>query len=165
MKSTVKKICFTGHRKINCIENLTIIIEEKLSALIENGASEFYAGGALGWDMLCEQTVLRLRENFPHIKLHLILPCFPEFQTKMWEDTEKAAYYKILKSADSVEYLSAEYTKDCMQKRNARLVELADCCVCYYNNSRNLSGTAQTLRIARKKGIEIINLFVSENDS
>ena len=47
--------------------------------------------------------------------------------------------------------------KNCIKKRNARLVNLADCFVCYYYKSR--SGTGQTIRMAQKNKLEIINLY------
>ena len=47
-----------------------------------------------------------------------------------------------------------------MKQRNARMVELVDCCVAYYDESSNArSGTGQTVRMADLKGIEVINLF------
>ena len=65
-------------------------------------------------------------------------------------------YKEILQAADSVTVLSEHYTEDCMKRRNACLVELADCCICYCNNPR--SGTGQTVRMAKDNGIETINL-------
>ena len=62
-------------------------------------------------------------------------------------------------AADDVEYIGSEYTKDCMKRRNARMIELSDGCVCYYDESVGRSGTGQTVRMAESKGIEIINLF------
>ena len=47
----------------------------------------------------------------------------------------------------------------CMQKRNARLVELSDICVCYLNEKRSNGGTAQTVRMAKKGGVDVVNLF------
>lgn len=152
-------VFFTGHRTI---ENSKKIIEKlmaTLKKLILNGATDFYAGGALGWDMICEEAVLILRENyFPHIKLHLILPCPPEEQTAHWSTFDKEVYRKILEAADSVEILSEHYTKDCMKNRNARLAELGDICVCYFDENRRRSGTAQTVRMAERLGREILNM-------
>ncbi len=45
-----------------------------------------------------------------------------------------------------------------MKIRNAKLIELADVCVCYYNLSQYASGTGQTVRMAQKKEIKIINI-------
>lgn len=99
------------------------------------------------------------------IKLHLVLPCSNEEQTKNWSYNDKQEFYAILMAADDIEYIGSEYTKECMKKRNAQMVELADCCVCYYDDSIARSGTGQTVRMANAKGIEVINLFdmASEN--
>lgn len=152
----IKSICFTGHRKIDNTEFLHKKLELTLRALIENGGVDFYAGGAIGWDMLCEQTVLMLRKEYPHIRLHLILPCCEAEQTKNWTDGDKAELHRILLSANSAEYVSQHYHSSCMKLRNTVLVDSAECCVCYYKFSK--SGTGQTVRMAQSKGIKIINL-------
>ena len=47
-----------------------------------------------------------------------------------------------------------------MKARTARLVELAsDYCICYWNPKDFRSGTGQTVRMAQKKVIEIINML------
>lgn len=71
MKS--KAACFTGHRTLP-EENLPEIaerLENALIALIEQDYCYFSAGGALGFDTLAAQTVLRLRERYPQIRLIL----------------------------------------------------------------------------------------------
>ena len=153
----IKCCCFTGHRKINVTNELIVRLNKTLTDLIENGATDFYAGGALGWDSIAAEAVLKLREIYPQIKLHLVLPCSSEEQTIKWSDTQKAEYQNIPNAADKVEYTSDRYYDGCMKVRNARLVELADCCVCYYDN-RSRSGTGQTVRMAMNKKIKIINL-------
>lgn len=156
----MKHVCFTGHRKIKINQDLAPHLEEILRKLIqEENAVEFYSGGAIGWDMLCAQTVLNLRNEFPHIKLNLILPCSNEEQTALWNELDKKLFMKILSAANSVEFTSDKYYNGCMKKRNQRLVELSDFCVCYYNIRNKFSGTGQTVRIAESKGIPIINLY------
>lgn len=65
----------------------------------------------------------------------------------------------ILSAADSVEQTSGHYYNGCMKVRNARLVELADCCFCYWNPNRKRSGTGQTVRMAHKKNIMVVNFY------
>lgn len=155
----MNKVFFTGHRTIENDKETIKKLMDTLKKLISEGASDFYAGGALGWDILCEEAVIALRENLAHhIKLHLILPCPPEEQTAHWSAFDKEVYRKIYDSADSVEVLSEHYTKDCMKNRNAYLAELGDFCVCYFNENRRRSGTAQTVRMAEKLGKEILNM-------
>lgn len=151
-----KNCCFTGHRKIAETNILREKLEKVILNLIESGTTDFYAGGAAGFDILCEQTILKFRESYPNIKLHLILPCKENEQTYGWSCKNKAEYHRILLASDSIEYVSEQYTNGCMKKRNARLVELSDCCVCFYKLWR--SGTGQTVRMAEAKGIKVINI-------
>lgn len=158
----MKNICFTGHRKVDSANSLQIkiLLDSVICSLVKRGATDFYCGGALGWDTLCANMVLYLKKRKAlDIRLHLVLPCSNEAQTKLWSDSDKQMFYSILALADEIEYIGSDYTPDCMKKRNARLVECADCCVCYYDDSVKRSGTAQTVRMAREKGIETINIF------
>ncbi|MBD5138971.1 MAG: DUF1273 domain-containing protein [Ruminococcus sp.] len=155
----MKTVFFTGHREIKNYRETIQKLMTTLKKLILDGATDFYAGGAIGWDMICEEAVIALRENLaPHIKLHLVLPCPPEEQTARWASFDREVYRKILDAADSVEVLSEHYTKDCMKKRNARLAELGGICVCYFDENRRRSGTAQTVRMAERLGRDILNM-------
>lgn len=151
--------CFTGHRLIKNSEELQKKLLTVLETLIKDGAEDFYAGGAIGFDTIAAEAVLRLREKYPHIRLHLVLPCCRDEQTKYWTAAQKEEYDRILSLADTAEYISDAYSLDCMKRRNARLAELADCFVCFYDKKRPAGGTFQTLRMAEKKGIKIINLI------
>ena len=146
--------CFTGHRDlpIQGREELAAKLEHTIIGLIDRGIQFYGAGGARGFDTLAAQTVLKLKERYPHIKLILILPCLT--QTKNWPTTDVEEYERIKALADRVVYTSQEYTKDCMHKRNRHLVDHSSVCVCYLAN--NNSGTAYTVNYARKMGREII---------
>lgn len=156
-----KSACFTGHREISenpkkLAARLYAVLEK---LVLEDGVTDFYAGGATGFDTIAAQNVLKLRSNNPDLKLHLVLPCSNEEQTRNWTPTQKYDFKIILQRADSVEYTSEHYYRGCMGKRNARLVEnAADYCICYLDPEHK-SGTAQTVEMARKKGLTVINLF------
>ena len=155
----MSSISFTGHRKLSCdTAELSQKLYRRLEEEIQNEATDFNAGGAAGFDCLSSAVVLKLQEKYPHIRLHLILPCSNEEQTKKMTEEEKVEFYRILNFADEVEYVSEHYYDGCMKKRNTRLIELADCCFCYWDG-RKRSGIGQTVRMAQKKGIIIINLF------
>ena len=154
----MKSVCFTGHRNIKETAELKKALIKQLVKLIDQGTTDFYAGGAVGWDMLCERTVIELREKYPYVKLHLVLPCPAEEQTAKWNENDKREFMDLLSAADTVEICSEHYYDGCMKVRNQRLVELSDVCVCYYNESNKRSGTGQTVRMAERQGKEIINL-------
>ena len=152
----LKTCCFTGHRIIKITPELVQRLKDTIIKLITQGVTDFYNGGAIGFDMLCAETIIELKAEYPDIKLHLLLPCPPEEQVKGWNKAQVEKYNEILKAADSVTVVSEHYTRDCMKHRNERLVELADHCICYCTNPR--SGTGQTVRMAEEKGIDVINM-------
>lgn len=158
----MKSACFTGHR---ALKGDLKILSERLYGYIEKcitdlNLTDFYAGGSTGFDTLAAQTVLRLREIYPQIKLHLILPCSNEEQTAGWSVELRREFYRILALADDAEYSSEHYFNGCMKARNARLVELATvCCISYWNVNDFRSGTGQTVRMAQNKGLRVMNLY------
>lgn len=152
-------VCFTGHRIIKITDDINKRLMTKLEELIKDGADVFCTGGSVGWEMLCGQYILRLKKKYPHIRLKLILPCPAEEYTVHWTDKEQFDYSELLIKADEREIISEASDDSCIKKRNMRLIELADCCVCWYNESILMCGTAQTVRMANKKGIPVINLY------
>ena len=151
--------CFTGHRTLPEAELPEIAerLEGILTALIEQGYRYFGAGGALGFDTLAAQTVLRLRERYPQIRLILVLPC--RNQTRGWPQADIDTYKAIKRCADKVTYTSENYFQGCMQKRNRHLVDNSSVCICYLTKSTG--GTAYTVNYARRCGLRILNVAQS----
>ena len=156
----MSSVSFTGHRILpeNKSELSTCLYEKSEEAII-SGVTNFYFGGAYGWDQFSFLVMLKLREKYPQISLNLVLPCSNEDQTANWKEKDKAEFYRILSLADKIEYTSDHYFKNCMKMRNARLVEYADRCLCYLNPKRQRNGTAQTVRMAQNKDIPIFNFW------
>lgn len=148
--------CFTGHRQIPPERqlDLTLRLEACLCNLIAGGCFRFRAGGAMGFDRLASETVLRLREQEPSVKLELVLPCHG--QDRGWPEDESRAYRALIAQADRVTYLAEQYSPGCMQRRNLQLLAGSDVCVAYQNHFGG--GTAFTVAQAKKQGIPVINL-------
>lgn len=156
MKCREKTVCFTGHRKIPLEkkDEITRRLKETLIQLINRGYLYFGAGGALGFDTMAEQAVLSLKEEYPQIKLILVLPC--KSQANAWSTEDKEVYMEIIRKADKVVYTSQEYFRGCMQKRNRHLVDFSSVCVCYL--TKDTGGSAYTVRYAISKGLSIENV-------
>lgn len=101
-----KTACFTGHRDIPPLKRPGIKhrLEREIERSIQAGYLYFGAGGALGFDTLAAQTVLKLKERYPDIKLILVLPC--KTQTSGWKQTDIDEYERIKEAADKVVYAS-----------------------------------------------------------
>lgn len=155
--------CFTGHRKIppEQYEEIRKRLKSEITAMIQQGVIYFGAGGALGFDTMAAQTVLALREQYPQIKLILVLPC--KTQTRGWNEEEKATYENIKKACDKYIYISDAYTYGCMHERNRHLVDSSSYCICYL--TKYSGGTAYTVEYAKKKGLTVMNLAISESEN
>lgn len=153
---TYQNCCFTGHRKIEAglLPPLRAVLVATLTDLIEGGCLHFYAGGALGFDTLAAEETLALRERYPGVALHLLLPC--RDQCRSWAPLDVARYEAILTQADSYCYLGEAYSSAAMAMRNRALVERADICIAFLR--REASGAGQTVRTARRAGLPVINL-------
>lgn len=149
--------CFTGHRVIPQEERsvLSQRLTAQVRAQIANGVTDFYAGGALGFDTLAALTVLALKKEFPQIRLLLALPCCAEEQTRSWSEADKRIYELILASSDEKTVLSEHYWPGCMHVRNRYMVDRSSVCICYL--TKNKGGTASTVAYAQKKGLAIVS--------
>lgn len=156
MANISNRACFTGHRIIAKQDEakLRCDLDSTLRTLISYGVNSFICGGAIGFDTLAARTVLRLKNDFPDIKLVLILPC--KNQDAKWNQRQRDEYASILRQADFVEYVSDDYTSTCMHDRNRRMVDICGYCISYLR--RKSSGTQYTVSYAESKGRVVIGL-------
>lgn len=152
----IKTCCFTGHRNID--KETRLELEELLEASIEKfimaGITVYRAGGALGFDTLAAQKVLKLRKTHPEITLELILPC--KDQKNGWGVKDVQTYEEILSEANSVVFLHDKYRRGCMHERNRALVDGSVVCLSYCTS--RTGGTAYTVDYAKKNDVCVINL-------
>ncbi len=152
-----KSVCFSGHRAVPEEEKQAIYDEllRLIRELILKGCTEFYAGGAVGFDMMAEEAVLQLKGEFPKIHLHLKIPY--RGHNKYWSDIDKEDFEKILQCADSTEYLYEKYTKWSFFERNKKMVDSASLLICYLRE--NKGGTFRTVKYAMENNIEVVNIL------
>lgn len=151
-----KSCCFTGHRVIpkDDYYRVMLLLRQSVENKIKEGFTDFYAGGALGFDTLAALTVLRLKIVYKNIRLHLILPCIN--QAEKWSREDQRIYEKIKDESDSVEYISFEYTPYCMNQRNRSLVDKSSCCIAYCTQTNG--GSAYTIGYAMDNDVEVDNI-------
>lgn len=103
---------------------------------------------------MAAKTVLELKQQYPQIRLILVLPCVDQIHG--WKQYDIDEYERIKSLADKVVYTSRAYTSGCMHKRNRHLVDHSSLCICYL--TRASGGTAYTVRYAASKNLKTINL-------
>lgn len=145
-----KTCAFTGHRNLGADFNKKDL-ERVIKGLIKGGFTTFLVGMAVGFDTECFKILEKLRET-ENIKIIACIPC--ETQDYKFSEKQKEEYKKMLNSADEKIYVSKEYTKTCMFKRNMFMVDSASVLVAYLNSDRG--GTFQTVNYAKRKNVNII---------
>ncbi|MBQ7076305.1 MAG: DUF1273 family protein [Clostridia bacterium] len=149
--------CFTGHRII-AKQDMEMLKEDLIMTLIQlieqYDVQYFCAGGALGFDTMCAKAVLELKEKYPHIQLILILPC--KNQTEKWKEKDIEVYNDILSKCDNHIYVEENYTKDCMLKRNRKMVDCVKYVITYIR--RDFGGSVYTKKYAESQGKTVITL-------
>lgn len=152
----ISNLCFTGHRDISAddLPKITKVLTETAEEQIKDGITDFFSGGACGFDLLAEEAVIGLKSKYPFISLHIILPC--RDYDKNWPLSLRRRQSSVLEKADEVIYLFDHYFKGCPLARDRRLVEESSVCVCYLK--RDSGGTYFTVGEAKKQGLKIINI-------
>ena len=156
--------CFTGHRpnalpafgreSAEEMQSLILLLDRAVNDALENGVTDFYVGGAQGFDTLAAEAVLRMRWLFPSLSLHLALP--GRDQTKGWSCLDLSRYETILQSAAEVWYAAELCSPESMRRRNRYLVDHAGRCIAYLR--RMHGGTLYTVNYALDSGIPVDNL-------
>ena len=160
----------TGHRpkslpwgydenKQSCL-NFKAETTKVFEGAIKYGLNTFLTGMAEGFDMIGAEILFELRKTH-NIKVIAVVPCLG--QAIRWSSEQQKRYKRILTQCDDVIILSDYYYKDCMNDRNTYMVDNSSVCIACWNGKP--SGTGNTVRFAKEKGlkIRIINPNINSN--
>ncbi len=147
-----KTCAVTGHRDLSLGVDIALV-EGVLRSAIESGYENFMVGMALGFDFLCFRILEKLRKEKP-IKIIACVPC--RGQADKFSDPQKEEYLRMLFSSDKTVVLSETYTKYCMQRRNAYMVDNSSLLIAYRRKEKG--GTNNTVKYAESKGVTIISV-------
>ena len=155
--------CFTGHRSQNlpwgfnendnrCLKVKKILRTEIIEA-IKHGYTTFFSGMAIGFDLICAETVIDLKKDFPNIKLIGVLPC--RNQDYKWTEQNKTRYRKLLEKLDGIRCIYDEYIgKQCMIERNKFMVNNSSLMIALFDGKA--SGTKSTIEYAKSQELKIV---------
>ena len=139
----------TGHRVLSS-DFSKEELRAALRALAAAGVRTFLCGMALGFDLLCAEEVLLLREELP-VRLVACIPCAD--QAARYPKSARERYERILDRCDERAVLHERYCDGCMFERNRYMVDRADLLLAYYTGRRG--GTKYTVGYAEKRGIPV----------
>ncbi len=153
-------VAFTGHRAMTYAAGDSVgALRERLDATLQElyacGARTFYSGMAEGFDLLAARAVLDLRREYSDIQLIAAVPF--RAQAAGFSAVVRRDYEQILRSANRVEVLAEEYSRECFLRRDDYMVERSATVVAWFDG--RAGGTAYTVSRARSLGREVINLY------
>ncbi|MCI8526371.1 MAG: DUF1273 domain-containing protein [Oscillospiraceae bacterium] len=128
---------------------------QALSQLHREGADVFLCGMARGCDLYFAEAVLDLRRSAPEVELWAVLPC--PSQADRWPAAERRRYRLLCRACRQVVMLQEAYTPGCMLRRNAWILDHADCLLTVYDGGSG--GTAWTVREAARRGLTVVPLW------
>lgn len=152
-----KTCCFTGHRDIPERDRVQICqrAERIIRQLYSRGVRYFGVGGAIGFDTMMAQLLIKLREeDLPDIKVILVKPF--EGYTSRWSNEQKQQYEILLPRYDKVVCVSDSPSRQAYLARNRHLVKHSDFCIAYC--TRATGGTAYTVEYAWQLGVTVYNV-------
>ncbi len=164
MMNYIERCAFTGHRPKSFSfgynedsPEFGVLINKIRNSIIQAcnaGCRTFYCGMAEGVDLWCGEIVLELKDKFdPPLELCAVVPFLG--QPDGMSDKNKLRYRKIMENSKDRFLVSRRFTKSCYQKRNFYLVDSCDAIIAVWDEKNKISGTAQTVRYAKRKNKRI----------
>ena len=135
-------------------------LEKEVCYLYSKGYRHFVTGMSHGVDLAYGKVILKLKEEYPDIKLECAIPCLEH--TAKWNHMPDVLelYNKILSGADKITYVTRKtFNEDpsCMQRRNEYMVDISDYCTAVWDGSSG--GTGNCVAYAQKKPGMQINII------
>lgn len=161
--------CFSGHRPEKLPDNgsedsilvgqIKSMLHLQIYEAIERGYKRFITGMAKGVDIWAAEMVLELAQGERDIKLICAIPY--KGHGRALSGGEKYRYNSIIDDASEVIVLSNSYTSGCMKARNEYMVDNSSLLIAVCADYK--SGTGQTIRYAKRQGIDTRIIRLTEN--
>ncbi|MBQ7836490.1 MAG: DUF1273 domain-containing protein [Clostridia bacterium] len=137
-------ICtFFGHRECYGLNEKTL--ERAIDELIRKGVDTFYVGHQGNFDSMVLGCLKKLKEIYSNISFTVVLAYMPTHKYDLYNG------YSIYP-----EGLEIGLPKFSIERRNKWMIDRSDYCLCYVDHTRG--GAYKFVKIAKNKGVEIINL-------
>ncbi|HAG14659.1 MAG TPA: hypothetical protein DCG49_12485 [Ruminococcus sp.] len=158
-------VCFSGHRPVKLPDRYELrlmlsMLYHEIETAIADGANTFYTGMSQGIDLWAADIVLHIKQTHPSIRLIGASP-YPEFGKKL-RGSASYHYRSIMEAADTVIYVSHHYHAGVFRIRNQYMISRSKRVIAIVSDMR--SGTGQTIRMAKRAGLDIRLLKINEAD-
>ena len=175
VSNTERTVCITGHRdkKISpynrdpnysriTVDAVRFMLYRYIDMAIECGYTDFFSGLAPGTDLWAAEYILKKRENNKNIRLIAAMPYlrhaenFSRSDLDLLEQTEIKADVLLTVNPDpDITYsrrISSKTSPALYRDRNYFMVDNSSAVIAFLSKCAAISGTAQTVNYARRRG-------------
>lgn len=112
---------------------IKLFFEKRLTEYIYEGLEWVIISGNIGTELWVGQVVLKLKKDYPELKLAILLP-YTGFQSK-WNEKNQALFNSIVEKADYLNYTSnSEYSNPSQLKNHQEFImRNTDGCLLFYD--------------------------------
>jgi uncharacterized phage-like protein YoqJ len=142
------------------LERLRKHLKDEIYKSIVLGHENFIMGACYGFDLIASEIVPEIKGeilNENQNNIHLIAAVPFKKQAEIFSREDRDLYLSVLKQSDQAVTLNDSYQRGCYYERNRWMVECASRQICYFDGKP--SGTGYTVKYARKKNLDIVNLY------
>lgn len=138
---------FFGHKDSHGLKRETLL--NAIEDLVKKGVDTFFVGHQGNFDNMVYSCLLQLKKTHPHLSCSVVLAYFPTQKNDARSDCSIFP-----------EGLESVHPKFAIETRNKWLIDHADYCLCYVNNT--WGGAYKFARKAKRRGLITINLGSTE---
>lgn len=160
-----KTVSFSGYRpeKFSFIlmdnQEAYLHLESRIRSEIIKAALDGYdtllCGMARGFDLVCGNIAIQLKQDlveWSNLRLIAVQP----YRSHDFSGPWGIMHSLVMSRADKVVYSAEKYSRQVFHVRNRYLVDHSSRLICYYDGQAG--GTDYTVKYAKNKGLQIINL-------
>ncbi|MGN0748469.1 MAG: SLOG family protein [Christensenellales bacterium] len=153
------RVCFIGHR--NIYENIREKIKETVENEIKNGCKFFTMGTHGEFDKMALSVCRELRETYKDIKIEVVITSFKTIEPIIdHDDIFGDEKYTPYEDVETIMYnIEETHYKRQIIESNHQMIDTCDTLICYVNKKHNPSGAKLAMNYAKRKGLNIINLY------
>ena len=139
------------------MQHLTEALRQALIAAIGRGKTTFLHGSMAGWDIICAEQVILLKQQYPNIQLVSIAPYQTGFFSRetCWTPDWISRAREVFSRHDAGIKIAVHYRSSIYYERNRTLAAHSAELICYWDSG--CGGTKYTVERAKEKGLALQN--------
>lgn len=153
----MKVVCIIGPREIpkDKVGFVRQELRREIEQAITDGFIKFLSSMSNNIDLDCVSIVAEEKKQYPQLYVEAVIPYSGRIKAK------DRRFQELMKQCSGVKVISPTRDRDCYFARNHYLVEKSQRVIAV-SDGRQKSNTAQTLRMAAAKGLELRLIDISD---